>query len=115
MIFTRCKIIGDDISASLLGPLAVAPAFHGQGIGSELVRAGIKELETMGVSRLFVLGDPAFYGRFGFRPDTHVETPFPLPPEWDTAWQSLGLGDATPHSGKLSVSPQWNQPSLWAP
>ena len=64
----------------------------------------------------FVLGDPAYYGRFGFTPETHVEPPFPLPAEWGGAWQSQYLdGSRVPCPGKLDVPPQWLQPALWAP
>ena len=115
-IFTRCSIVGDSINAALLGPLLVAPARHRQGIGSAIVQAGFRQLEKTGVGRVFVLGDPAYYGRFGFLPDSLVEPPYPLPPEWDGAWQSLSLGETTmPCAGKLAVPQQWLQPSLWAP
>ena len=115
-IFTRCSIEGDGINAALLGPLVVAPARHRQGIGSAIVQAGFRQLEKAGVNRVFVLGDPAYYGRLGFLPDSLVEPPYPLPPEWDGAWQSQSLGEPTmPCAGKLSVPPQWLQPALWAP
>jgi putative acetyltransferase len=115
-IFTRCSVVGDGINAALLGPLVVAPARHRQGIGSAIVQAGFRQLEKEGVGRVYVLGDPAYYGRFGFLPDSLVEPPYPLPPDWDGAWQSLSLGETTtPCTGKLSVPPQWLQPSLWSP
>ena len=115
-IFTRCSIVGDSTNATLLGPLAVAPAWHRQGIGSAIVQAGFRQLEKAGVGRVYVLGDPAYHGRFGFLPDSLVEPPFPLPPDWDGAWQSRSLGETTtPCTGKLSVPRQWLQPSLWSP
>lgn len=115
-IFTRCSIDGDSINAALLGPLVVAPARHRQGIGSAIVQAGFRQLEKAGVGRVYVLGDPAYYGRLGFLPDSLVEPPYPLPPDWDGAWQSRSLGETTmPCTGKLSVPPQWLQPSLWSP
>ena len=62
-IFTRCGVNGTSMHASLLGPLAVVPERHGQGIGSEIVRAGLQRLERSGTSLVCVLGDPAFYQR----------------------------------------------------
>ena len=63
-----------------------------------------------------VLGDPAYYGRFGFEPDDRVAPPYPLPQEWRSAWQSLSLcGNDRPARGTLSVPPPWRQPALWAP
>lgn len=50
-----------------LGPVAVAPEMHGQGIGSRLVRETLALLVAIEASGCVVLGDPAFYGRFGFR------------------------------------------------
>jgi len=115
-IFTKCGVVGNSVNAALLGPLAVAPAWQRQGIGSAIVRASLRWLEDADVSRLYVLGDPAYYGRLGFLPESLVEPPFPLPAEWDGAWQSQNLGKTTtPCAGKLSVPPQWLKQALWTP
>lgn len=116
VIFTRCGLAGQDIQVSMLAPLAVAPAWQGKGIGTELVRAGLQWLEDSGVYLVMVLGDPAYYGRLGFLPQSAIEPPFDLPKEYESAWQSQYLGEsAKPHTGKLTVPPQWGQPALWAP
>lgn len=52
-----------------LAPLAVLPAWQGKGIGTALARAAIARARTSPAAALFVLGDPAFYGRLGFRAD----------------------------------------------
>lgn len=115
-IYTKCGVVGSSVNAALLGPLAVSPAWQRQGIGSAIVRTGLRRLEEAGVNQVFVLGDPAYYGRFGFVPERLVEPPFPLPAEWDGAWQSQNLVEtSTPHAGLLSVPPPWLQPALWAP
>ena len=116
VIFTKCGVIGLSVTAALLGPLAVAPGWQRQGIGRAIVRAGFQRLKDADVKRVFVLGDPAYYARLGFLPESLVEPPFPLPAQWKGAWQSQDLGDrTTPCAGKLSVPPQWLKPSLWTP
>jgi len=52
-----------------LGPLAVLPLRQSAGIGSALVRRGLDELRSLGAAGCVVLGDPAFYTRFGFAHD----------------------------------------------
>jgi putative acetyltransferase len=54
------------IPAVTLAPLAVAPDRQRRGLGAQLVRAGLDALRTTGVAGVFVLGEPAYYGRFGF-------------------------------------------------
>jgi putative acetyltransferase len=52
--------------ALALAPLAVLPERQRQGVGSALVRAGLDRARAAGWEGAFVLGEPAFYGRFGF-------------------------------------------------
>lgn len=116
VIFTTCGIEGRPNKVALLGPLAIAPAWQRQGIGSSLVGAALKRLEKAGTNRIFVLGDPAYYGRLGFESDDDVTPPYRLPAEWSGAWQSLSLcGDNLPLRGQLSVPRPWQKQALWAP
>ena len=46
------------------------------------------------MTHVYVLGDPAYYGRSGFIPEPAIAPPYALPEEWRDAWQSLSLGDA---------------------
>jgi putative acetyltransferase len=50
----------------LLGPVAVLPEFQWQGIGTALVEAGLSELRARDAVGCVLVGDPAFYNRFGF-------------------------------------------------
>lgn len=52
-----------------LAPLSVAPEHQRQGIGAALIDAAIVHARHGGWSAIFVLGDPVYYGRFGFRAD----------------------------------------------
>lgn len=51
-----------------LGPMAVAPLYRRQGIGSRLVRAGLEQCRRLSFGAVVVLGDPQYYSRFGFLP-----------------------------------------------
>ncbi len=116
VVFTTCSVAGSPDEVALLGPLAVAPARQKQGIGSAIVRAGLQQVQSAGASQVYVLGDPAYYSRFGFAPDENVTSPYPLPEEWRGAWQSLSLsGDKSPLQGALSVPEPWRKPALWGP
>ena len=52
--------------ALALGPVAVLPERQRTGVGARLIREGIARSEAAGWCGIFVLGDPAFYRRFGF-------------------------------------------------
>jgi putative acetyltransferase len=116
VIFTTCGIVGSTDKVSLLGPLAVASAWQRRGVGGALVRAGLQRLENSGVIQVYVLGDPAYYQRFGFAPEAGVSPPYPLPVDWQGAWQSVSLSPAErPPRGKLRVPRHWRHRALWAP
>lgn len=51
-----------------LAPLAVRPTFQRRGIGAALMRAALERAAQAGYGFVCLLGDPAYYRRFGFRP-----------------------------------------------
>jgi putative acetyltransferase len=51
-----------------LGPIGVLESHRRQGIADGLVRTGLLACKTAGYAWVVVLGDPAYYGRFGFGP-----------------------------------------------
>ena len=51
-----------------LAPMSVLPAYQRRGIGSQLVREGLKESHRLGYDIVVVLGHPNYYPRFGFVP-----------------------------------------------
>ena len=55
-----------------LGPISVAPGRQGQGIGGALMRAAVEALRARGVAGCVLLGDPGYYGRFGFRAEPRL-------------------------------------------
>lgn len=58
-----------------LGPVSVAPAFQRQGIGSLLIEEGLVSLQAINAQGCVVLGNPAFYVRFGFAVHAGLEYP----------------------------------------
>jgi putative acetyltransferase len=68
VMFSRVTIGETAVPALSLAPIAVLPAFQRLGIGSALVSAGLQQLRLVGQARVVVLGDPAYYLRFGFMP-----------------------------------------------
>jgi putative acetyltransferase len=51
-----------------LAPLAVRPDAQRRGIGGKLVLDGLAAIAHVGAEFVVVLGDPRYYGRFGFGP-----------------------------------------------
>jgi putative acetyltransferase len=49
-----------------LAPVAVLPGYQNQGIGSKLILQGNSTALSKGYKRIFVLGVPDYYSRFGF-------------------------------------------------
>ena len=56
-----------EIPALLLAPLSVALERRGQGIGAALVREALNRAAGLGHARVVLVGDSAYYSRFGFR------------------------------------------------
>lgn len=54
--------------ALLLGPLAIQPARRGTGVGAALMRQSLALAEQAGHRVVVLVGDLAYYGRFGFSP-----------------------------------------------
>ena len=51
-----------------LGPIAVLPDYEKHGVGRRLVQNGLAACHAWGAGFVTVLGDPEYYGRFGFEP-----------------------------------------------
>ncbi|MGB3167629.1 MAG: N-acetyltransferase [Alteraurantiacibacter sp.] len=75
-----------------LGPVSVAPQRQGDGVGSSLIRHGLLRIKDDGAMGCVVLGEPAFYARFGFACDPDLTFPG-VPPEY---LQRLRFGGAEP-------------------
>ncbi|NSX13734.1 N-acetyltransferase [Cupriavidus taiwanensis] len=86
-----------------LGPVSVVPPRQGQGIGAQLVRAALDALRRQGAAGCVVLGEPAYYGRFGFAAQPGLVLPG-VPPQY---FQALAFGGACP-AGTVSYHDAFN-------
>ncbi|MEG4216227.1 N-acetyltransferase [Microcoleus sp. Pol14C6] len=71
MFFSPVVVEGkcsSNLSILGLAPVAVLPDYQRQGIGTLLIREGLKECGRSGFQAVVVLGHPDFYSRFGFIP-----------------------------------------------
>lgn len=85
-----------------LAPLSVVPGHQKRGVGTALMNAAIARARQAGWSAIFVLGDSAYYGRFGFRADLAAgfSSPYAGP-----HFMVLPLADALPvASGRVSYA-----------
>jgi len=56
------------VSVLVLGPLSVAPALQGRGVGRSLVSFALAEAERLGAPAVLLEGDPGYYAHLGWRP-----------------------------------------------
>ncbi len=93
VVCTRAHI--DGAPALGLGPLSVLPDRQREGIGGALMREVLARAEQSGESVVALLGDPAYYRRFGFAPGHALGVRSPEA-AWGDHFQARHLG-AGPH------------------
>ncbi|MGV3488941.1 MAG: GNAT family N-acetyltransferase [Tuberibacillus sp.] len=93
-----------------LSPMAVHPEYQNRGIGSALVREGLKRCKEKGFEHVFVLGHPHFYPKFGFEPSNPkgIRPPFPVPDEVFMVCE-LKEGSLAPIFGTVEYPPAFNE------
>jgi len=98
--FSPVEIAGQPSDWYGAGPIAVAPERQRQGIGSALMEEGLGRLHDLGAGGCMLVGDPAWYPRFGFRTDTRL-TLEGVPPE---VFMILPFGKTVPE-GTVAFHP----------
>jgi predicted N-acetyltransferase YhbS len=74
---------GEEYAMVLVGPVAVAPAHQGEGLGHVLMNATLNAAQLEGNPPLMMIGDPEYYSRFGF---SAAETGgWQLPGPWEAS------------------------------
>lgn len=110
ILFSYINLVGEETLQVLgLAPLAIHPQFQRQGIGSALVKAGLKIAEEKAEAIVIVLGHPQFYSRFGFEPSVNyqIQSPFPVP---DDVFMVKPLENYHPkYQGKVVYPPAFHK------
>lgn len=104
--FSPVTINGKDLGWFGLGPVSVWPEKQRGGIGSALIKEGLKRLRTQGAKGCVLLGDPSYYSRFGFVSSPELTYPGP-PMEY---FQHLMFDSPIP-AGVVSYHTAFNQPA----
>jgi len=109
---------GSAVEALLLGPLAARADLKGEGIGKALMTEALARAAVSGHGAVLLVGDPEYYGRFGFSsgPTAGLAMPGPyetrrflaleLVPDWLRGAQGVlspsGKERRAPASGPMS-------------
>lgn len=99
----------------ILAPLAVNPDCQKSGVGTQLVKSGMQRLSDAGAEILFVYGDPAYYGRFGFSEDAAVRYSPAYQLQYPFGWQGVFLHEPAAERAPATITcvTCLNDPALW--
>ena len=104
---TRGHVGQDPVVA--LGPLAVRPNHQRHGAGSALMHAVLGAADALGEPLAALLGDPAYYRRFGFELGTVYQITPPRP-EWQPHFQVRVLSEYQPRRpGRFTYPEPFNR------
>jgi predicted N-acetyltransferase YhbS len=115
ILFTRMDYARDPRRVFVLAPVAVAPDRQGRGVGPALIRHGLDALRSEGVDVALTYGNPAFYGRLGFRAIAQEAVAAPFPLQFPHGWLGQSLTDAplAPLPGPVRCAPALDDPAYW--
>ncbi|GLY25784.1 N-acetyltransferase [Micromonospora sp. NBRC 101691] len=112
-LLTRVRVDPGPFPALALGPVAVAPHRQRIGLGASVVQAALEAATELGERLVVVLGDPAYYRRFGFDRADRMGLSSP----WSglgEPWQALVLpptfgGEVGVPRGEVVFPPPWSR------
>jgi putative acetyltransferase len=93
------------VPALALGPLAVRPDRQRHGVGSALMHAVLGAADALGEPLVALLGDPAYYSRFGFLAAADYQVTAPRP-QWQPHFQVRVLSGYQPGLRGMFTYPQ---------
>lgn len=97
-------------TATGLAPMAVLPEYQNQGIGSQLVREGLRKCRRLGENIVVVLGHSNYYPRFGFVPASSkgLRSEYDVPDEVFMVTE-LSEGALNGRSGLVKYHPEFGK------
>ena len=115
ILFTPLVFPDDPRRVALLSPVAVATDRQGQGVGQALIAHGLGRLREDGIDVAMTYGDPAFYGKVGFRTvaEETARPPFPLSQPEGWLAQSLDGKRFEALRGPSRCAAALSDPAFW--
>ncbi|WP_329055510.1 N-acetyltransferase [Amycolatopsis sp. NBC_01488] len=106
---SRARVGEDTTSAVGLGPLGVLPGHQATGVGSALVHAVLGAADALGYGLVVLLGNPAYYARFGFVTASTLSIAAP-DPAWGKNFQARTLTGYQPtQAGAFEYAPAFSR------
>lgn len=115
IIFSRLSFEKSQLTAFLLGPVAVHTDYQGRGIGQKLINYGHDDLKKNGIKLVFTYGDINFYSKVGYNMISEEKVKAPKKLSYSKGWlaQSLVDNEISPISGNSYCVDAFNDPKYW--
>ncbi|MBS4216785.1 N-acetyltransferase [Bacillus sp. FJAT-49711] len=70
ILLSKANVVKDEefFEVIVLAPVAVKPSFQKKGVGSGLIREGLKRVKELNYGLVLLIGHPSYYPKFGFKP-----------------------------------------------
>jgi predicted N-acetyltransferase YhbS len=78
VMYSQLGLEGSPSPVLTLAPVSVEPDYQNRGVGTRLISSSLSELDEAGMPAVVVLGEPSYYGRFGFEPVTRYGMTAPV-------------------------------------
>jgi putative acetyltransferase len=93
VMFTTAEVVGRsrNLPVLALAPVAVAVSHQRRGVGKEMVEIGLELAAARGDAAVIVLGQPDYFGRFGFKPASLYGVRAPFADVSDESFMALEL------------------------